>query len=165
MNKEELENQYRQIVGLYDLAEDLASTVDSEFVKDKDAQIMLIEPLIAHVAEAADVLTEEFVGVFEVPSRKKNAKGRVEGALRRLFTAFEEYRTQVGLRSKQLVSGIANIADPIVEKLRKQVEKITLMFIQLIELSLDRVMHKYEVEEFRRSNEKALLALAPQVSF
>jgi hypothetical protein len=165
MKKDALEKQYRQITGLYDLAEELASTVESKFVQNPDEQMALIEPLISQVAETADVLSEEYVNLFEAPARKKSAKTRVETALRKLFAAFEEYRTRSGLRSKKTLAALANIADPIVDKIRKQVEKITLLFMQLFELSLDRIMHKYEAEEFRRSNEKALSALPAQLSY
>lgn len=164
MKKELLEKQYRQITGLYDLAEDLASTVESDFVKDKEAQIDLIEPLIAQVAETADILSEEYVSLFEVPIRKKSAKGRIETALRKLFAAFDDYRARTGQQGKKVLGAIANIADPIVEKIRKQVEKITLLFMQLVELSLDRIMHKGEAEEFRRANEKELSGMSPQLS-
>lgn len=163
MNKNDLETQYRQITDLYDMAEELAATVDSEFVKDKEAQIQLIEPLIAQTAETADVLSEEYVSLFEVPSRKSSAKGKVESTLRKLFLAFEEYRKSLGLRSKSVTAALLNIADPVVEKLRKHVEKITLMFMQLMDLSLERIMHKYEVDEFRRANEKAISGLMPQL--
>jgi len=155
MKNEILEKQYRQITALYDMAEELASTVESGFVQDTDAQIAIVEPLVHQVADSADILSEEFVTLFEVPAGKKTAKGRIEGALRKVFTALEEYRNRVGLRSKKTVVALANIADPIVEKIRKQVEKITVIFMQLVNLSLDRIMHKYEAEEFRRSNEKA----------
>lgn len=165
MKKEILEKQYRQITGLYDLAEELAATVESDFVQDKDAQVALVEPLINQVAETADVLSEEYVSLFEVPTRKKSAKGRVETALRKLFAALEDYRASVGAKGKKALAALANIADPVVEKIRKQVEKITLLFMQLIELSLDRIMHKSEAEEFRRSNEKALSALPTQLSY
>lgn len=165
MKKDALEKQYRQITGLYDLAEELASTVESEFVQDQEAQIALVEPLIAQVAEAADVLSEEYVSLFEVPIRKKSAKGRIEGTLRKLFAAFEEYRARAGSKGKKTLAALANIADPIVDKLRKQVEKITLLFMQLIDLSLDRIMHKFEAEEFRRTNEKVLSAMPQQLSY
>jgi hypothetical protein len=133
-------------------------------VKDKEAQVALVEPLISHIAETADALSEEYVGLFEAPARRKSAKNRIEGALRKLFSAIEEYRSQLGLQGKKLQTSLVNIADPIVDKLRRHVEKVILIFMQLIELSLDRIMHKYEVEEFRRSNEKAMAGLSPQLS-
>lgn len=162
MSKETLEKQYQQITGLYDLAEELASTVESQFVQNPEEQIALVEPLISQAAETADILSEEYVGLFEVPTRKKTAKTRIEAALRKLFAAFEDYRLRAGKRSADVLVGIANIADPIVEKLRKQVEKITLLFMQMVELSLDRIMHKYEIDEFRRSNEQMLKSLSAQ---
>jgi hypothetical protein len=159
LKKEELEKHYREIASLYDMAEELASTVESEFAKDPEAQLALVEPLIDHVATAADVLSEEFVGVIEKPARASSAKGRVEGALRKLFMALEAYRAQVGLRSKKTLNTLANIADPIVDKIRKQAEKIILIFMQLMEVSLDRIMHKFEIEEFRRANDRVISTL------
>ena len=54
---------------------------------------------------------------------------------------------------------LTNIADPIVTKIRAQIEKITLIFMRLMELSLDRIMHKADIEEFKRSNDAAIAAL------
>jgi len=154
MKKEALEKQYRQIAALYDMAEELAGTVESEFVENPEAQFMLLEPLINQVAESADILSEEYINVLENPARKKTAKTRVESALRKIFMALEEYRNNLGMRGKKTLAALANIADPVVDKIRKQVEKITLIFMQMIELSLERIMHKYEIEEFKRSNDK-----------
>ncbi len=90
MKKDALERQYQQITSLYDLAEELAATVESKFVQNQEEQIALVEPLITQVAETADVLSEEYVSLFEVPIRKKSAKNRVEGVLRKLYAAFED---------------------------------------------------------------------------
>jgi len=157
--KEALEKQYREIASLYDMAEELAGTVESEFTKDPETQLALIEPLIAQVADSADVLTQEFITVIEKPVLAKSAKNRVEGALRKIFMALEEYRKQLGLRSKQTAEGLLNIADPIVEKIRKQAEKIILIFMQLMAISLDRIMHKFEIEEFKRANDRLISTL------
>lgn len=159
MKKDNLEKHYKEISSLYDMAEELAATVESEFVKDPQEQIALVEPLIANVADCADILSEEFVNVLEKPALAKSAKGRVESALRKIFIALEEYRTQLGLKSQKTLGSIANIADPIVAKIRKQAEKIILIFMSLMEISLDRIMHHFEIEEFRRANNKAMSAL------
>lgn len=160
LKKEELEKHYQEISSLYDMAEELASTIESEFTKDPDAQLVLLEPLIGQVADSTDALSEEFVNVLEKPARAQSAKGRVESALRKIFMALEEYRKQVGLRTRGTLEGLSNIADPIVEKIRKQAEKIILIFMQLMELSLDRIMHKFEIEEFRRANDRAITAIS-----
>ncbi len=156
MKKDALEKHYRQITSLYDMAEELANTVESDFVSNPEAQLALVEPLLTQVADSADVLSEEFINLFENPSRKKSAKGRIESALRKIFMALEEYRNGLGMRSKKMLAALANIADPIVDKIRKQAEKIIIIFMQLTEISLDRIMHKYEIEEFKRANEKAV---------
>jgi hypothetical protein len=152
--KDVLEKQYREITSMYDMAEELASTIESDFVQNPDAQLALVEPLITQIADSTDILAEEFINILEKPASKKSAKNKVEAALRKMFQALEEYRNRVGLRSKKVLSALANIADPIVDKIRKQAEKITIIFMTLIELSLERIMHKYEIEELKRSNAK-----------
>ncbi len=159
MKKSTQEKYYREVTTLYDMAEELASTVESEFVKDPRAQIELVAPLIDSVADAADILTEEYISLLEHPSRKKSAQNRVESALRKIFMALEEYRKQVSAGGKKMLAALANIADPVAKKIRQQVEKIVVIFMQLVELSLERIMHKYEIEEFRRSHNKTAAAL------
>ena len=154
MKKDVLQKQYRDITTLYDLAEELASTVESDFVPDPESQLALVEPLISQVADSTDILAEEFIRVLENPGHKKSAKTRVESALRKIFMALEEYRTRLGVRSKKALAALANIADPIIDKIRKQAEKIIIIFLQLMGLSLERIMHKYEIEEFKRANTK-----------
>lgn len=161
MKKEALEKQYRQITGLYDMAEELATTVDSEFDHDPEAQFVLVGPLINQVAESTDVLSEEFLTILENPSRKKSAKSKIEAALRKLFLALEEYRSRLIVAGQKTLVALANIADPVVDKIRKQAEKIILIFMQFIELSLARIMHKNEVEQFERAHGKVGLSAQP----
>ena len=162
-SKQALEKHYREISSLYDMAEELAATVESEFTKNPEEQLALVEPLIAQVADSADALSEEFVNVLDKPSKVKSAKTRVETALRKLFMALEDYREKVGLglRGNGPVQAITNIADPIVGKIRKQSERVILIFMQIMEISLDRIMHKFELEEFKRNNDRAMSAMPP----
>ena len=154
MKKDNLEKQYRDITAFYDMAEELAATVESDFTQNPEAQLALMEPLVTQIADSADILTEEYINVLENPARKKSAKSRIEGALRKIFIALEEYRNKVGIKSKKTLAGIANIADPIIDKVRKQAEKVAVLFMQLVELSLERIMRNYEIEELKRSNNK-----------
>jgi hypothetical protein len=79
--------------------------------------------------------------------------------MRKIFLALDEYRKQMGLRSKRSLEVIANIADPIVEKIRRQTEKVILIFMSFMEISLDRIMHKFQIEEFRRTNDRVMSTL------
>jgi len=145
------EQQYRQIMALFDNAEDLASTVESRGTKNPEAQLELVEPLIEQVGESADVLSEEFIALHENKGKpRKSSRSRIEGALRKLFMAIENYHAKV----KANAATAKNIADGIVEKIRKQVERITLIFLQLLDLSLERIMHKQEIDEFRKFGQK-----------
>ncbi len=155
MNKDDYKEQYENLTAIYDLAEDLAATVESKFVKNPEGQLALVEPLINDIADSADILTEEYISILETPSHKKSAKSRVEKALRKIFTALESYRERV----KEAGSAAINIADTIVEKIYKQTEKIMLIFMQLIELSLERIMRKHELDEFKRHNTQFISAL------
>jgi hypothetical protein len=44
-----------------------------------------------------------------------------------------------------------NIADPVVDKLQKHMEKIIVIFLNLLDLSLERIMHKNQIEELKRN--------------
>ena len=159
--KDILEKQYREVTSLYDMAEELTATVESEFVKNPEAQFALVEPLVTQIADATDILGEAYIAALEYPARKRSLKGKVEAALRKIFMALEEYRTQVGLRSKKTLAALANIADPIVENIFRHAQEILIIFMSLMELSLDRIMHKYQVEEFKRANEKVVSIFLP----
>lgn len=163
--KEALEKYYREVTSLYDMAEELASTVESEFTKDPEAQLVLVEPVITQIADSTDMLAEEFVNVLEKPSRVKSAKSRVEGALRKIFMALEAYRAKAGERGRKTLETLANIADPIVAKIRKQAERIIIIFMQLMEISLDRIMHKSDLDEFKRANDRFISTLPPFVGY
>jgi hypothetical protein len=159
MTDDQSEQEYREIVAIYDMANELASTSESEFVVDQKAQLDLVEPLIDQVHDAADALTEEYIDLLRHPTRRKSAKGKVEGALRKIFMAIEQYRSRLAAQGARTLGVLANIADPVVEKIRAQSQKIILIFMRLVEISLERIMHKSELEDFRRSN----LAILPEV--
>lgn len=156
--------QYDSITMLYDIAEDLASTVENKMVRNPDEHFMLIEPLINDVADSADVLAEEYINVLEAPSLKKSAKLKVEKALRKIFMALENYRKRVEELGSETVAILSKTVDPVVEKIVKQTEKIMVIFMHLLEISLDRIMHKQQLEEFRRNNDRLFTnnGLSPQ---
>jgi hypothetical protein len=151
----ELKLNYNEIMALYDLTDELAATVESQFVTGPEAQLAIVEPLIAGVGEAVDVLTEEYINVLEKPSNKKTSRLRIEAAMRRIFTSIDEYRQRVQNKGKRLANGFWNVADPIVEKLQKQMERVVVIFLNLLEISLDRIMHSAQIEEMKREQHYA----------
>ncbi len=155
MSKAELELKYHEITELYELAEELVETVASEFVGSPEEQLALVEPLIETVGESADILSEEFIQVAGKPkARNKNSKGKVEAALRGIYIAIDEYGKQVKRSSQKLSEKIMNIADPIVEKIKRQVEVVIAVFVDFVDISLDRIMQKAHIEELKERQEK-----------
>ncbi len=149
-----LELQYHQIAELYELAEDLVATVEHSSIKQPEEQLTLVEPLVNQLGESTDILCEEFIEVAGKRRRGAARKSRIEAALRKIYTAVDHYTDQVRVSASQAASGIRNIADPIVEKIKHQVEFVISILVDYINLSLDRIMQKQHIEELRRRQEK-----------
>jgi hypothetical protein len=148
----ELEQQYNEIVALYDQAQELADTVQFSF--DPDGHFAIIEPVIDQVEESADILTEEFITVLQDPKQVKKSRTRIEKALRGIFTALHEYQRTMTQRGGQMTEALVHITDSIAHKIKLQTEKIIGIIMAFVDISLDRIMQKAEVEELRRRDER-----------
>ena len=159
---EEMEIKYNEITQLYDLAEELLSTVESDFVKNAEAQLDIVEPLISEIGDATDVLSEEFVLIAESVKQKvqsKASKTRIEAALRKVYVAVQDYQKRVKDVSKKTHGAILNIADPIVTKIQRQVEKIVAVFLEFVQVSLQSLMSKAEVEALKARDSRIALMM------
>ncbi|MAR56624.1 MAG: hypothetical protein CMM93_05520 [Rickettsiales bacterium] len=152
----ELEQNYYEITELYDLAEELVDTV--ELSEQPEAQLALVEPLINDVEEAADILSEEYIVIAEQQGKSVNKK-RIEGALRKLYTALDAYNKKVTAHVGDAVEGFRNAADPIVKKILRQLESVVAAFIDFVDLSLSRIMSVSHAEELKRRQEKIAMML------
>jgi hypothetical protein len=164
-NIEELETRYNEVTTLFDQAEELVATVESEFVKDQQAQLDVVEPLINEIGDATDVLAEEFLLIAESKKYKtsgKASKNRIEGALRKIYVAIGEYQARVKGSTKRAQGAILNIADPIVQKIQRQVEKIVVIFLEFMQISLHNIMNKAEVEALRERDARVALMMHQQ---
>ncbi|MDE3060505.1 MAG: hypothetical protein KGJ06_05790 [Pseudomonadota bacterium] len=149
---EDFQSRYLEITKLYDHAESLVGTVESDFVKDASAQLELVEPLISELGDATDVLAEEFLLIAEGKKRRgksKASKSHIEGALRKIFTALHEYHARVQGAGRKARGAIQNIADPIVQKIQKQVEQVIIIFLEFVQISLHSIMGKMELEALK----------------
>lgn len=164
-NIEELEARYNEITVLYDQAEELVATVESQFVKDPEMQLAIVEPLIADIGDATDVLAEEFVLVAESKkhrSTSRASKTRVEAALRKIYAAVGDYQKRVKIASKKASGTLANIADPIVAKIQRQVEKVVGIFLEFVQVSLTNIMNHAQVEALRVRDARIALMMHQQ---
>jgi len=148
---EEMESKYNDITVLFDYAEELVATVESQFVQDPEAQMALVEPLINDIGDATDVLSEEFITIAESKRGKavKASKSRIEAALRKIFVSVTDYQAKLKATSKSATSALKNIADPIVAKIQRQVEQVVAVFLEFVNISLYSIMNKAEVEALR----------------
>lgn len=162
---EEFEARYHEITALFDLAEDLVNTVESQLVANQDEQLEIVEPLINEIGDAADILTQEFIYIAESKKNKtpmKASKKVVEGALRKLFTAINDYNTRVRDISKKAHGAIMNIADPVVQKIQRQAEKVIVIFLEFLQLSLQSIMGKAELEALKGRDSRIALMMHEQ---
>lgn len=150
---DDLETKFESIAVLYDYAEELLLTVESQLVADAEQQLDIIEPLVTEIGEATDILSEEFVFIAEGIKRKKTNsranKTQIEAALRKLYTALHEYQERVRDVSKKAHGAFMNIADGIVQKIQRQVEEIVVVFLEFVHISLSSLMGKAELEALK----------------
>lgn len=145
---EELEERYNEIAMLYDMSEELLATVESPLVADQEAQLALIEPLVHEIGEANDVLTEEFTVIAEQKKQRATRranKPQIEAALRRIYNALGEYKNNARKAGKKAF----NVADGIIQKIQRQVDKVLVVFLEFIQISLQSLMNKADLEALK----------------
>lgn len=162
---EEFESRYHEITKLYDLSEELVATVESELVQDPEKQLDIVEPLISEIGDATDMLSEEFMFIAESKKNKtqsKASKKQIEAGLRKIFTAISDYQARVKDVSKKAHGSIMNIADPIVKKIQRQVEEIVVIFLEFIQISLQSIMNKAELDTLKARDQRIAMMMHQQ---
>ena len=161
---DKLEQDYHEITELFQLADDLIMTTEHEAITDKDAQIDLVEPVVSAIVESTDTLSDEFFVQVEggKPSRKKASKGRIENALRKMYMAISEYSQHIA----EVNDTVKRVTDPIVTRIKRQLEVVVATLVQFVQLSLDLIMQKHDIEELRQRQDRiaSMLQHAAQVT-
>ncbi len=155
---EEYRQQYDELMKLYDYADELVMTIESDFVDSAQAQLSLVEPLISQLEESTEVLTEEFIH-FADGKDQKASRGRIEKALRKVYTSIDDYTLKLHGSLKKKARGVQNIADAIILRIKEKMEEVIVIFLHFTQLSLDRVMHKHELEEIKRNQQHVFFQL------
>lgn len=144
------EQRYHDITELFLLNDELLATVPAS--ENPEAQLELIEPLVEVIAESADVLTDEYIALCEGnPKRKATAKGRIEGALRKVYIAMQDFSRRA--------EDARNAAHAVIVKVKRQLEHVVSHFMDFMSLSLDRIMQKNDVEELKQRHANIALML------
>jgi hypothetical protein len=156
-----LEKEYAEVTALYDCAEELVNAVeDPAYREHMNERLELVEPLIEQICESADVLSEEFINLAENHARShKSSKSRIEGALRKMYMAMEHYSK----RSQGQLSGAKQsmraAAEKVVRRTRQQVERVVAIFVQYVDLSLELIMNKMQIDQLRAAQPQVALML------
>ena len=144
------EQKYHDITELYHLADELLATVEG--AANPEMQLGLVEKLVEAIGESTDILTDEYIALCEdKPAAKKSAKGKVEGSLRKIYMAIGDFTNRA--------RDTRNAAHVVVKKLKRQLEQVIENFVEMVQLSLDRIMQKHDVEELKTRHANIALML------
>lgn len=142
---------YDDILKLYDYAEQLVATVEQ--VSDPQEQVALIQELVDTLEKYAPDLCEEFVNLADSDGKPTSVKmTRLETGFRQILIAIRNYRQKTGARSRLRLNlrFLRNIADGIVDNLRKHMQHVVAMFLEFLPLGLNRFMQPKEIEEMKK---------------
>lgn len=147
--QQNLEEAYHQVVAFYDMADELIATVLESPKELQEDHFRLVNPLVEQLEESADVLTEEFINIAE-GKEALNHRTRVETAFRKVYAAMDDFQK----RATQTVEDVANRTTPVFEGIKRHVEKVITIFFGFIELALDRIMQKNDLEQLKKREAK-----------
>lgn len=153
---------YNDIMALCDCAEELLATVENKAITNPQAQLDMIEPLVNEIADSSDVLAEEFLLVAESHKTRganKFSKKRIESALRRIFTTLSEYQANVKLSARKANNIVADIVNPILLKIQQQLDKVVAVFFEFVQISLQSIMNKAELDALKSRDSRIALML------
>lgn len=146
----ELEESYNQVVAIYDMADELISTVMQSPQETQEAHFRLVNPLVVQLEESADILTEEFINLAEGKETPQSRRGRIEAAFRKIYAAMDEYQKCSG----QVAASISQRISPVFEGIKRHTEKVIAIFFGYVELALDRIMQKNDLEQLKKNESK-----------
>lgn len=124
------QNNYQEIMRLYDYAESLIETVDSNQSPDPSVQLEVVEPLIEEIEKTTDIISAEY-REFALKNKKIDilTKKKVENALRTLYLAIirckDQAITQSAKKSKTDAPAFSfSLLSKIVDGLSKHLDKL-----------------------------------------
>ncbi len=148
---EELELHYHDIMELFSIADQLVENTAS--AENPTLYVSEIEHLAEVVMETADTLSEEFFVITNGKAESKQVSGKkIEGALRRAYVTMSDF-------TKKASASTRKHAEKLLTKLKRQLEVVIASVVEFVQISLDRVMQKADIEELKRRQERIALML------
>lgn len=151
-----LEESYYQVVAFYDLADELIASIMNSPKSQQEAHFRLVNPLVEQLEESADILTEEFINLAEGKETSANStrNGRIETAFRKAYAAMEDYAKRAEALRQNAMANLSDSVEPMVVGIKQHIERVISIFVGFIDLALDRIMQKNELEQLRKRDAK-----------
>lgn len=150
-----LEASYRQVAELYDMADELIATVLASPKDQQEMHFRVVNPLVEQLEESADVLTQEFINIAEGKAKQSQVpRKRIEASLRKIYMEMSAYKKLVDQVRKPMFDAITKLVSPVVSKVKRHVEKVVAVFVGMINISLERVMQKTDIDNLKQHEEK-----------
>lgn len=151
-----LEESYYQVTTIYDMAETLITDVVNTPKEQQEAHFRLVNPLVERLEASADILTEEFINIAEgkdnIPAAP--AESRVETALRKIYAAMDDFHKRASMLGQQTSDELMAKVQPMVDGIKQHIEKVIGIFVDFLDLALDRIMQKSDLESLRQRDAK-----------
>lgn len=149
------EEQYQDIVRIYDHAEQLLTSVYASPEELQEAHFELVNPLSLQLEETADLLVDNFIDVMQNGKDPAALKKETETSFRKYFQAMQKVQKLL----HAAVSDIANNVMPILYALKDHMEKVMVIFFNLMKIGLDRIMPQTELDRFKNRQPEIALQL------
>ena len=155
-NLNELKTSYDEITALYDVADDLIASVEEAPDEQKEFQFTLTNPLVEQIEESTDLLTEEFINFAEGKKKRfrRNPKRSIEAAFRKIYAAMEQTVNQIVNHNNPVAKTVASRLSPLLDIIKRQVEKVISIFVGIIDLALESIMPHTDLENLRQHEER-----------
>lgn len=154
--------KYQDITALYDRSDELLATIEDTSLGNPEERLNILEPLINEIADSTDILAEEFILVAESKKPRASAKfskKRIENALRRVFSAMQDYQEKSRISLSKFGMHALSATDKIIEKIQQQLDKVVAVFLELINITLQSIIGKTEIDALRARNARVALMM------
>jgi phage-related minor tail protein len=145
-----LKASYDNITELYNLADEVIQSVLQSQHQNQEEHFGLVNPLVEEVEASTDVLSEAFIDIAEGKRHTQARSSRIEMAFRKMYAALDDYAHKVQETQRASLKAIAEKVNPIVARVKRHIEKVVAIFVNIVDLSLDRIMQKADLESLKQ---------------
>lgn len=144
------QSQYNVLTEMYDVAEEMLSPVPLLDDEQLDHYLDITEPFVEEIGETMDNLTDLYIEIaahHHDAAYKASLATRVETGLRKMFSSVKDFRKKLGDQTAAWQAEAAQLAERCILAVKRKTEEVMVIFANLINLSLDRIMSQKEAQK------------------